>query len=114
MEESLSSEEEEEIIDAILHVPGVIGAHHLRTRRIGSDIALEVHILVDRVLDIASAHDISTEVESAVREKYGQGAFVSVHVEPQSEELRVPSFSMTGITVWRKDPDTTRGTSKAS
>lgn len=90
LEESLSSEEEEEIIDAILHVPGVIGAHHLRTRRIGSDIALEVHILVDRVLDIASAHDISTEVESAVREKYGQGAFVSVHVEPQSEELPGP------------------------
>jgi cation diffusion facilitator family transporter len=92
LEESLSREEEDEIMDAILDVAGVQGAHHLRTRRIGSDIALEVHILVDRALDIGSAHDISTEVECAVREKYGQEAFVSVHVEPRSEDLPDPPF----------------------
>jgi cation diffusion facilitator family transporter len=90
LEESLSQEEEKEIMNSILHVPGVMGAHHLRTRRIGSEIALEIHILVDRALDIASAHDISTEVESAVREIHGQGSFVSVHVEPQSEVLPGP------------------------
>ena len=91
LEGSLPEEEEGEILKAILGVPGVRGAHHLRTRRIGSGIALEVHILVDRTLDIASAHDISTAVEAAVRELYGGGAFVSVHVEPVSEDLPEPA-----------------------
>lgn len=87
LEESLAHELEEEIMDAILAVPGVEGAHHLRTRRVGANVAVEVHILVNRELRITEAHNIATRAESAVRGIHGEESFVSVHVEPQSDEI---------------------------
>lgn len=89
LEESLAHEQEEEILGVILGVPGVEGAHHLRTRRIGANVAVEVHILVDRGLRITEAHDIATRAESAVRSIHGVDSFVSVHVEPISEDISV-------------------------
>jgi len=87
LEESLDAEQEDEIMGAILVVPGVEGAHHLRTRRIGANVAVEVHILVDRDLRITEAHDIATMAEKAVRSIHGEDSFVSVHIEPVSEEI---------------------------
>lgn len=87
LEESLAPEQEKSIMEAILGVSGVEGAHHLRTRRIGSNIAVEVHILVDRGLLVTEAHDIATRVENAVRVIHGPESFVSVHVEPCSEGI---------------------------
>lgn len=89
LEESLARELEEQILGAILGVPGVKGAHHLRTRRIGANVAVEVHILVDRGLRITEAHDIATMAENAVRGIHGVDSFVSVHVEPISEDIPV-------------------------
>ncbi len=87
LEESLTPEQEEEILGAILGVPGVEGAHHLRTRRIGANVAVEVHILVHRDLRISDAHDIATVTEDAVRVIHGEESFISVHVEPRAEEI---------------------------
>lgn len=86
LEESLTSEQEQDIMEAILNVPGVEGAHHLRTRRIGANVAVEVHILVNRYLRISDAHDIATVTEDAVRIIHGEESFISVHVEPRAEE----------------------------
>ena len=88
LEGSLSRENEEEIMQAISEVPGVEGAHHLRTRKVGSDVAVEVHIIVARDLGITEAHNIATEVESAIRALHGEGTFVSVHPEPESGDLQ--------------------------
>lgn len=82
LEASLSPEIEEYIVEVICAVDGVLGYHKLRTRRIGPDIAVEVHIQVDPGLTICAAHDIATEVEKGLREEYGRRTHVSVHVEP--------------------------------
>ncbi|MDO9508918.1 MAG: cation diffusion facilitator family transporter [Thermovirgaceae bacterium] len=87
LEESLDPEQEQEIMEAILNVSGVEGAHHLRTRRIGANVAVEVHILVNRDLRISDAHDISTVAEDAVRVIHGEESFISVHVEPRAENI---------------------------
>ncbi len=87
LEESLAADQEEEIMDAILGVSGVEGAHNLRTRRIGANVAVEVHILVNRDLRITEAHDIATMAENAVRVINGPESFVSIHVEPRSEGI---------------------------
>lgn len=83
-EASLCRETESKLLSAIMDVPGVTNAHNLRTRRIGSSIAVDIHIIVSASLSVKEGHDIATEVERTVRKLHGDDAFVSVHVEPET------------------------------
>lgn len=84
MEASLSDEVEHKILESLKIIPGVIFPHNLKTRRIGNYIAIEVHIKVDKTLDITAAHDISTKCETKLKEKFGEETFTAVHIEPAS------------------------------
>jgi cation diffusion facilitator family transporter len=61
---------------------GVRSFHRLRTRKIGSTMAVEVHVKVDKALSVEESHEIATHVEEALRKKYGQQTHVGVHIEP--------------------------------
>lgn len=82
LEASLSARSEERILDLILSTSGVKGAHNLRTRRIGSQIAVDVHVLVLPELTVVEGHDITIDAERRLRRAFGEGAFISIHVEP--------------------------------
>lgn len=82
LEASLDDATEKKIIRTILSVSGVKNPHNMKTRRIGNSIAIDVHIEVDKSLDITSAHDISTNVEEKLKGVFGRGTFVSLHIEP--------------------------------
>jgi len=90
LEASLSKEENEQILQVVSQTPGVYYPHHLRTRRIGSTIAIEITIKVDPTLSVVKAHDIATEVENRLKRVYGKDIFVSTHIEPfyQDEHLK--------------------------
>jgi len=82
MEASLDDEVEDEIIAIIGNIPGVKYPHNLKTRRIGRNMAIDIHIKVSKDLNIMEAHNISTSVEETLRRRFGQEIFVYVHVEP--------------------------------
>jgi len=90
VETSLPEEAERKLLDVIKTVDGVEDAHHLRTRRIGTAVAVDVHVIVDPSLTVAHGHDIATEVERAARSLHGKNSFVSVHVEPRTDESGNP------------------------
>lgn len=80
---------DEEKIELIKNIfdnhPEVRDYHHLRTRKVGSTNAVDVHILVDSDLDIKSAHNISTELEYYLKAYIGDEAIISIHIEPNEE-----------------------------
>ena len=82
LEKSLPREVEEEIISIISTTPNVHKPHNLRTRRIGSDIAIEVHIRVDGAMSVHASHEISRDIERALRTRFGEGTAVAIHIEP--------------------------------
>ena len=82
VEESLDDESEAEIIGLAAGVSGVSDPHKLRTRRIGHDIAVDLHIRVDPDLRVLAAHALASEVETRIRNRFGPSAIVSIHVEP--------------------------------
>ena len=82
LEKSLPEEIENEILDTIGAVDKVQDPHHLQTRRIGNDYAIEAHIRVDGKMTVDEAHEIMSRVERRLREKYGQGMHITLHVEP--------------------------------
>ena len=81
-EASLPDDIENHIIGIIESVPGIMNAHDLKTRRTGPDIVIDVHVLVDAMMSVAEAHDITEDVENALRQEYGYSTQVSIHVEP--------------------------------
>ena len=82
LERSLPDEVENEIMDIVRSVPEITEPHDLRTRRIGNHYAIELHILMDGNLSLKTTHDKATEIEQRLKERYGEGTHVAVHVEP--------------------------------
>ena len=82
LEKSLPAEVEDQIQETILSFPGVSSPHHLRTRRIGSYCAIEVHVRMDGKIPLEEAHRTATEIENKLKEMFGRGTHVGIHVEP--------------------------------
>ena len=82
LEKSLPKEVEAEILSIISATPNVYKPHNLRTRRIGADIAIEVHIRVDGAMTVYDSHEISKDIERALRFRFGEGTAVAIHIEP--------------------------------
>lgn len=83
LEKSLPAEVEDRILETILSFPSVTSPHHLRTRRIGSYCAIEVHVRMDGRISLEEAHRTATAVENKLKELLGKGTLVNIHVEPQ-------------------------------
>lgn len=82
IETSLPQNEEKEILEIARNVEGVYNPHDLKTRKIGSNIAIDLHINVKQDLNIKDAHDITVCLEKKLRKQYGEGTYISVHTEP--------------------------------
>lgn len=85
LEASLDSETYRTIEEILASTDGVLGFHELKTRKIGNAVAADVHIEVDRNLNIVDAHEISTQVEDRLKEVCGKNGHFSIHVEPCSD-----------------------------
>lgn len=82
LEKSLPKATEDEILSLICETPGVKSPHNLYTRRIGNEIAIEVHIRVDGNTTVMNAHEMTKEIESRLRTKFGSQTHITLHVEP--------------------------------
>lgn len=82
LEKSLPAEVEEKIKQEILSFPGVTSPHHLRTRRIGSSYAIEVHIRMDGQITLEEAHHTATAIENRLKSEFGSRTYINIHVEP--------------------------------
>ena len=82
LEKSLPEETEREILRIVTLDPAVREPHNLRTRRIGAAIAIEIHIRVDGAMTVARSHALTVGIERRLRERFGEGTMIAVHVEP--------------------------------
>ena len=82
MERSLPAETEAEILRIITADPAIREPHNLRTRRIGASIAIEVHVRVDGEMTVRHSHELTVDIERRLRERFGAGTMIAVHVEP--------------------------------
>lgn len=85
VEASLDSETYRNIERVLITTEGVLGFHELKTRKIGNAMAADVHIEVNRDLNIVDAHEISTQIENRLKEICGSNGHFSIHVEPCSD-----------------------------
>ena len=62
--------------------PELIGFHKVRARRGGSRRYVDLHVQFRRGTSLERAHDVSHQLQSAIRERLG-GADVLIHLEPE-------------------------------
>ncbi|TVQ09017.1 MAG: cation transporter [Bacteroidetes bacterium] len=82
IETSLPSAHEDEILQIAAEVKGVHDPHELKTRKIGNQIAIDIHIKVLNHLNIEQAHEITVDLEKTLRKAYGKETYISIHTEP--------------------------------
>lgn len=82
LEHSLPTEECQKIVSAITANQQVVSYSNLKTRKIGNDIAVDVHIQLDKNHSFEEAHNITTEVEESVKRALGRNVFLNIHTEP--------------------------------
>lgn len=89
MEKSIDSKSVKEVEDIISSVTGVTSFHHLRSRRIGADVAIAVHVKMDGNLSLYQAHSIASEVEKKLHDRFGKHSIITVHMEPEHSFCRL-------------------------
>ncbi len=72
-----------QVLNCALAVPGVMGAHDIRTRQSGQTKFIQLHLELDDKLDLFTAHQIADEVEEKIIELWPE-ADVLIHQDPQS------------------------------
>lgn len=87
-EGGLARDEVDRIESSLADVEGVRGWHYLRTRRVGRETFIDLHVLVDPALTVTEGHQISSDVEVALHAACNRPANVTVHIEPDLEDQR--------------------------
>jgi cation diffusion facilitator family transporter len=86
----LDEERVEKIRESIKGVVGVEALHMLRTRRMGPDALVDVHIQVPPKLSVSEGHQISEMVRRQVIEDIEEVTDVMVHIDPEDDEFATP------------------------
>ncbi len=82
LESSLDEKDVKYISKLIESNQSIKNYHNLRTRRIGSNIAIEAHLMFDTNISLYQAHAISESIEKTLKEYFGNRSIITFHLEP--------------------------------
>lgn len=86
MEKSLPRDVEQRICEIVYEEEGTSDIHHLRTRKIGSQISIELHVRMNGSLTLRDVHGKSIAIEKRLRAAFGDSTYINLHVEPLKSE----------------------------
>lgn len=89
-------EEQARLLAAARSVDGVRGAHALRTRRMGSVLLADVHVLVAPRISVSEGHRISDAVSDVLKAQHDDLDDVLVHIDPEDDQRHAPSSHLPG------------------
>jgi len=84
---ALEPEMVKQIKQTIMDIDDVRELHLLRTRRMGHNALVDVHIQVSPRLSVSEGHHITESVETNLKEKFDDVNDVTVHIDPEDDEV---------------------------
>ncbi|WP_455220948.1 cation diffusion facilitator family transporter [Kaarinaea lacus] len=88
---ALEPETVDSINETIRAVDGVRELHSLRTRRMGGEALVDVHVLVSPKLSVSEGHHIGEKVREQVVKHVDDVTDVMVHIDPEDDEVMARS-----------------------
>lgn len=81
----LSAEEVAAIRKTIATIPGVLGMHELRTRRMAHQVLVDAHVQVNPRISVSEGHRVAETVRQRVLDSHPEVLDVLVHVDPEND-----------------------------
>jgi len=81
LDRELPDSDRERIIEIVTNTPQVLGLHELRTREAGHMRFIQLHIDLDKTIDLQTAHNIADEVQTALLAEFPD-ADILIHPDP--------------------------------
>ena len=85
-EHSADKESIETINKILSEEQGVSDWHALRTRKVGGELFIDLHLLVDPGISVKDSHVICEKVETRIEKELKKPVNVLIHIEPHDEE----------------------------
>lgn len=82
MEKRLPEEIEQQIREIVSQDSEMSELHNLRTRRVGNVYSIEMHLRMRGDVSLYEAHRHSALLEQKLRERFGAGTLITIHLEP--------------------------------
>jgi len=95
MDTGLSEDQTQEIQKIIDDIPEVIKFHDLRTRTLGGEVFMDVHILVDTDLTVTEGHAAAERVRRSLINAFDRVQDVMVHVDGEEDHKLLQIYSST-------------------
>jgi len=70
------------ILDIVTNVEGVKGIHNVSTHKTKGKTYSDLHVMVDREINLLSAHKISEIIEQEIQENIPEIEHATIHLEP--------------------------------
>ncbi len=95
MDTGLSEDQTQEIQKIIDDIPEVIKFHDLRTRTLGGEVFMDVHILVDTDLTVTEGHAAAERVRRSLINAFNKVQDVLVHVDGEEDHKLLQIYPST-------------------
>ncbi len=86
VDKGLDPDKVESISAHIAEIPGVKRLHMLRTRQMGAEALLDVHVEVAPHLSVSEGHRIGDEVSKELTREFSDISQVLIHIDPEDDE----------------------------
>ncbi|TVP88680.1 MAG: cation transporter [Pseudomonadaceae bacterium] len=81
----LDEEQQQAIEQCILGVPGVVSVHALRSRHMGNEYFIDVHIQVGNYISVSEGHQISDWVMRRLKREFSRLGDITLHIDPEDD-----------------------------
>jgi cation diffusion facilitator family transporter len=87
----LSPEDTDILKDIARNTEGVLNVHDLRSRRMGQDILLDIHLVVRPEISVSEGHQIGMHVVNGMRSALENIRYITFHIDAELDEQFLPS-----------------------
>ncbi|MDY6814931.1 MAG: cation diffusion facilitator family transporter [Pseudomonadota bacterium] len=87
----LSQEDTQKLKAIARETDGVRNVHELRSRRMGHDILLDIHLVVRPDISVSEGHQIGNQVVSAMREELDNIRDINFHIDAENDQEQTPT-----------------------
>ncbi|TGN41891.1 cation diffusion facilitator family transporter [Marinobacter confluentis] len=87
----LSPEDTERLRNTAMGIEGVRDVHELRSRRMGQDILLDIHLVVRPEISVSEGHQIGMQVATAMRATMDNILDINFHVDAENDDDQSPT-----------------------
>lgn len=103
-EASAGEEVDARIQDLLRDVPEVRGWHRLRIRRLGRELIMDVHVMLDPDLTVRQSHEIVENIERRIAAALSWPVHLIIHVDPDTEDIRAARLAAGDPTLRNPSP----------